>query len=390
MELRETPGQSRFRAEVRAWLQQNLPEGWGTPEYEAPASGREQVEFGRWWQGRLFEGGWAGLHWPCEYGGRDLGVWESVIWAEEYARAQGPNLINLSIGPSLVGPTLIQHGADWQKQRFLQPILEGREIWCQGFSEPGAGSDLASLRTRGELEGDELVVTGQKIWTSFAQYAQWCILVVRTNPDVKKHQGLSFVLVDMQSPGITIRPLIEMTGQAWFNEVFFDRVRVPLRNVVGRVDGGWQIVITTLSHERGSSAQHARLTADLTRLFELARRTRRSDDPCVRQKLARHAIEIQVLKGAAYRNATALESTGKPGPEGSILKLAWSEIDQRVRQTASELLGPWGALAEDDPHAVDDGYWSHELLWSRAGTIYAGTSEIQRNIISERVLGLPR
>ena len=390
MDLRETPGQSRFRAEVRVWLERNLPSGWGTTEYQAPASGSEQVEFGRWWQGRLFEGGWAGLHWPSEYGGRDLGVWESVIWAEEYARAEAPNLINLAVGPSLVGPTLIHDGADWQKQRFLQPILEGREIWCQGFSEPGAGSDLASLRTRGDVEGDEIVVTGQKIWTSFAQYAQWCILVVRTNAEVVKHQGLTFLLVDMQSPGITIRPLIEMTGQAWFNEVFFDRVRVPRRNVVGRIDGGWQIVITTLSHERGSSAQHARLTADLTRLFALARQTGVSDDPLVRQKLARHAIEIQVLKGAAYRNATALERTGKPGPEGSILKLAWSEIDQRVKQTASELLGPWGALAEDEPRAADGGYWAHELLWSRAATIYAGTSEIQRNIISERVLGLPR
>ena len=395
MDLRETDAQQHFRAEVRDWLAANLPEGWGTPDYREPESGEEQVAFGRWWQRKLYDGGWAGLHWPAEYGGRDLGVWESVIWAEEYARVRGPNLINLAVGPTLVGPTLIHHGAEWQKERFLAPILKGEEIWCQGFSEPGAGSDLASLRTRGELQGDEMVVSGQKIWTSFAQHAQWCILVVRTNPDVKKHKGLTFLLVDMQSPGITIRPLVEMTGHAWFNEVFFDQVRVPKENVVGRVDGGWGIVVTTLTHERGSSAQHAGLSSRLRELFELAQRMRHgsglaSEDLVVRQRLARHAIEVQVLKGAAYRNATALERSGKPGPEGSILKLAWSEIDQRVQETAALIMGPYGQIPEGDPHAVDRGSWAYQLLWSRAGTIYAGTSEIQRNIISERVLGLPR
>ncbi len=396
MNLHETPKQTAFRQEVRRWLEENLPEGWGTPAYRAPETVEEQVEFGKRWQRRLYDGGWAGLHWPREHGGRDLGVWESVIWIEEYAGARGPNLIQLSVGPSLVGPTLIAHGAEWQKQRFLEPILRGDEIWCQGFSEPNAGSDLASLRTRGERIGDEIVVTGQKIWTSFAQHAQWCILVVRTDPDApKKHEGLTFVLIDMKSPGITIRPLVEITGHAWFNEVFFDQVRVPVENVVGQIGGGWNIVITTLSHERGSSAAHARLGSDLERLLDLARRTRyrgrpASKDRRVRQKLAQHAIEVQILKGASYRNATALERNGKPGPEGSILKLAWSEIDQRVKQTAAEILGPYGLIPQGAEGAVDDGYWSYELLWSLAGTIYAGTSEIQRNIISERVLGLPR
>ncbi len=396
MDLRETGEQAAFRGEVRGWLAENLPDGWGTPAFREPEDAAEQVAFARWWQRKLYDGGWAGLHWPREYGGRELGVWESLIWGEEYARVAAPNLIQLSVGPSLVGATLIAHGADWQKQRFLEPILRGDEVWCQGFSEPNAGSDLASLRTRGELLGDEIVVTGQKIWTSFAQHSQWCILVVRTDPDApKKHEGLTFLLVDMQSPGITIRPLVEMTGHAWFNEVFFDRVRVPVANVVGQIGGGWNIVITTLSHERGSSAAHGRLGADLERLLELARRTpyhgaSAADDPRLRQRLAQHAIEVQVLKGAAYRNATMLERTGRPGPEGSILKLAWSELDQRVKQTACEILGPYGLIPQGEPQAVDDGYWTHELLWSRAGTIYAGTSEIQRNIISERVLGLPR
>ena len=396
MDLHETPEQQAFRREVRAWLAENLPEGWGTPAFAMPESAEDQVAFARWWQRRLYEGGWAGLHWPREYGGRELGVWEGVIWGEEYARVAAPNLIQLSVGPSLVGPTLISHGAEWQKQRFLEPILTGEEVWCQGFSEPNAGSDLASLRTRGDLQGEEIVVTGQKIWTSFAQHSQWCILIVRTEPDApKKHQGLSFLLVDMNSPGITIRPLVEMTGHAWFNEVFFDKVRVPLRNVVGEVGGGWNIVITTLTHERGSSAAHARLGKDLERLLELARCTpyrggRAADDPRLRQRLAQHAIEVQILKGASYSNATVLERTGRPGPEGSILKLAWSELDQRVKQTASEILGPYGLVPGGERHAVDDGYWAYELLWSLAGTIYAGTSEIQRNIISERVLGLPR
>jgi alkylation response protein AidB-like acyl-CoA dehydrogenase len=395
MDLRETPEQQAFRAEVRGWLEQNLPEGWDTDAYDAPETAEERMRFGKWWQRKLHDGGWAGLYWPREYGGRELGVWDSVIWSEEYSRVRGPNMIQMSIGPTLVGPTLIAHGADWQKKRFLEKILVGEEVWCQGFSEPNAGSDLASLRTRAEVQGDELVVTGQKIWTSFAQYAQWCILVVRTDADVAKHKGLTFLLVDMSSPGISVRPLIEMTGHAWFNEVFFDQVRVPRENVVGEINGGWHIVITTLTHERGSSAQHARLASELELLLRLARDTPyrggfANRDPRIRQRLAQHAIDVQILKGAAYRNATVIDRDGVPGPEGSILKLAWSEIDQRFKQTASDILGPYGLLPEGEPHAFDDGYWAYELLWSRAGTIYAGTSEIQRNIISERVLGLPR
>jgi alkylation response protein AidB-like acyl-CoA dehydrogenase len=394
MDLRDTPGEARFRQEVRSWFERELPQGYGR-EPSLPDDPGERVAFLRGWQRTLHGGGWAGLDWPREYGGRGASVVESLVYAEEAMRARAPNMIHLSVGPSLVGPTLIACGAEWQKQRFLEPILKGDEVWCQGFSEPGAGSDLAALRTRAERDGEDFVVSGQKIWTSFARYSDWCILVVRTDPASSRHAGLSFLLVDMQTPGIRIRPLREMTGEAWFNEVFFDAVRVPRRNLVGELHRGWDVVLTTLAHERGSSAQHARLAADVERLIALAKRTRRggrplSQDPVLRQKLAEFAAGARILRTTAYRNASALERTGQPGPEGSTLKLYWSELDQRVKETALDLLGPVGLVPRGDPLAADDGYWAYELLWSRAATIYAGTSEIQRNIIARRVLGLPR
>jgi alkylation response protein AidB-like acyl-CoA dehydrogenase len=396
VDLRESPEQARFRLEVRSWLAQNLPPGWGRPGGRAPDTAAERMRFTRWWQGRLHEGGWAGLAWPKAHGGRELGVREQMIWSEEYARAWGPDLVSLGVGISLTGPVLIAKGKEWQRAAFLRKILTGEHIWCQGFSEPGAGSDLAALRTRGEVEGDAIFVSGQKIWTSFAQFADWCILVVRTDPQAKrKHDGLSFLLVDMKSPGIEIRPLKEMTGEDWFNEVFFERVRVPVENVVGEIGGGWDVVVNTLSHERTSAAPHARLEAELALLRELAKRTPRgsgmaSDDPVIRQQLARFTIQATALRLNAYRNVATLERTGHPGPQGSTQKLGWSELDQQVKQLAGEILGPAGLLLPGDPSAADGGHWAHEQLWSRAATIYAGTSEVQRNIIAERVLGLPR
>jgi alkylation response protein AidB-like acyl-CoA dehydrogenase len=395
MDLKDTPEQARFRTEVRSWLTENLPEGWGTAAFEEPEDADARVAFLKSWQKTLHAGGWAGLDWPAEYGGRGIGIIENMIFHEEYAAAKAPNMINLSVGPSLVGPTVIACGTETQKKRFLQPILGGDEVWCQGFSEPNAGSDLASLKTRGEVRGDEIIVSGQKIWTSFAKQSDWCILVVRTDADAPKHKGLSFLLVDMQSPGITIRPLRELTGEAWFNEVFFDEVRVPKTHLVGELNKGWQVVMTTLAHERGSSAQHGRLGVEIASLIDLAKRTvragkRAADDPAIRQTIADFATHLMILKMTAYRSASALERNGVPGPEGSTLKLLWSELDQRVKDTAIELLGEQGLVPKGDSLAIDDGYWQHELLWSRAATIYAGTSEIQRNIIAQRVLGLPR
>jgi alkylation response protein AidB-like acyl-CoA dehydrogenase len=395
MDLRDSPNQARFRQAVGSWLRENLPEGWDTPAWPHPETQGARVAFARAWQRKLCDGGWAGVDWPAEYGGRGVGPVEHVIYQEEYARARAPDLITLSVGTSLVGPVLIAHGSPEQRTRHLPAILRGDELWCQGFSEPNAGSDLAGLRTRGDVQGDEIVVTGQKIWTSFAQDADWCILVVRTDPDSVRQRGLTFLLVDMTSPGITVRPLREMTGEAWFNEVFFDAVRVPAKHVVGAIDRGWDVVVTTLYHERGSSSQHARLAAELERLVALARVTPRgaataAEDPLLRQKLARFATEISILRITAYRDASRVEYTGSPGPEGSILKLLWSDLEQRVKETAIEILGAPGLVPAGDARAVDAGHWCHELLWSRAATIYAGTSEIQRNIVAQRVLGLPR
>ncbi len=397
MNLRDTPEQARFRSDVRDWLAANLPPGWGTPAVRAPQDGEARVVFGRAWQRKLHDGGYAGLEWPRAYGGRGASAIESLIFGEEYARLRAPELLQLAVGTHLVGPTLIACGTEAQRELHLAPILRGDAIWCQGFSEPSAGSDLASLRTRGDVQGDSVVVTGQKIWTSFAQHADWCILVVRTDPNARRHRGLSFLLVDMKSPGITIRPLREITGEAWFNEVFFDAVRVPIANVVGTLHRGWDVVVTTLAHERGSSASYARLAATLAKLTDLSRRTRSASgngsvaaDPRIRERLAQYWIEIAVLRMSAYRSASALEADAVPGAEGSTLKLAWSELEQRVLDTAIEISGLAGLLAEDEAEAIDAGFWGRELLWSRAATIYAGTSEVQRNILAQRVLGLPR
>ena len=375
---------------MRAWLRANLPEGFGQPGYARPEDPAERVRFARWWQRRLFEGGWAGLHWPRAYGGRGATAIEQLLFAEEYARAGAPSLIDIGVGPGLVGPTLIAHGTEAQRRRFLRPILTGEEVWCQGFSEPGAGSDLAACRTRAELRGDVFRVTGQKIWTSYARFADWCILLVRTDPQAPKHRGLTFLLLDMRSPGITIRPLVEMTGEAWFNEVFFDDVPVPRENMVGRLNEGWTIAITTLAHERGGAAPHARLAGELGEVVELARRLGAATDPRARQALAELAIETEILRLLTYKQVSAVMRTGRPGPEGSCLKLVWSELDMRLKELAIGLEGPYAALARGGSRAIDGGRWQHEYLWSRAASIYAGTSEIQRNIIAQRVLGLPR
>ncbi len=395
MEFRLTAAEEQFRQQVRSWLEANLPPGWGTPAYREPETAAEKVALSKTWQRALYDGGWAGITWPREHGGRGATLVEHLIFNEECARVRAPDSINLAVALGLVGPTLIACGTTQQKARFLPKILRGEEMWCQGFSEPNAGSDLASLKTRGEVRGDEIVVTGQKIWTSFAHHADWCILVIRTDPSAAKHKGLTFVLVDMRSPGITVRPLVEMTGEAWFNEVFFDEVRVPRANVVGEINQGWQVVLTTLAHERGGSAPHVRLHTEQRDLAHLARATQRNgasaaDDPVIRQQIAQHAIDIQIARVTAYRNITALTRTGVPGPEGSILKLFWSELEQRMMETAFAILGARGVLPKGELRATADGFWSRELLWTRSATIYAGTSEVQRNIIAQRVLKLPR
>lgn len=394
MDFERSPEEEAFRAEVRAWLRANLPPGWGTDPSVRPGTVEERIAFARRWQRKLHEGGWAGISWPREYGGRDLDALQQLAFSEEYVAAGAPDMIDIGVGVGLTGPTLVHHGTPWQKERFLEPILRGDEVWCQGFSEPGSGSDLASLRTRGEVDGDDVVVNGQKVWTSYARFADWCILIVRTNASVPKHKGLTFLLLDMKTPGITIRPLVEMTGVAWFNEVFFENVRVPRRCVVGEIDRGWDITMTTLSHERVGTVPYQRLRQQLEGAIALAKRAgdpgAGTSDAATRQELARLAIEIEALRLSAYRSVSEIMRAGRPGPEGSMLKLVWSEIEQRVMEAAARIEGPWSLLAEEDPRALDAGRWAYGLLWSRAATIYAGTSEVQRNIISQRVLGLPR
>jgi alkylation response protein AidB-like acyl-CoA dehydrogenase len=387
MDFRFSAEEEEFRRELRGWLAATLPLGERPPRDAA-----EKIALSRTWQARLHAGGWAGISWPREYGGRGANTIQQLVFNEECARAGAPDSLNLSVALNLVGPTLIACGSEEQRARFLPRILRGEDIWCQGFSEPNAGSDLAALRTRGEVRGDEIVVTGQKIWTSFAQHADWCILVVRTDSRAGKHRGLTFLLADMKSPGITIRPLVEITGEAWFNEVFFDEVAIPRAHVVGEIDRGWDVVITTLMHERGGTAPHARLQKELDALLKRLRQSGPAmlADAGARQALARLAVEVRIARLTAYRSATAIDRHGRPGPEGSILKLFWSELEQRLMDAACALLGPHAVLMEGDPRAIDAGMWGRELLWTRAASIYAGTSEVQRNIIAQRVLGLPK
>ena len=394
MDFAFSRAEEALRARVREWLHANLPEGWGTPGYAKPRTPADKVAFAKQWQRKLYDGGWAGVSWPKEYGGQALSPLEQLLFHEECFAAGAPDMIDIAIGLNLTGPTVIHHGTEAQKKRFLEPILRGDEVWCQGFSEPGAGSDLAALRTRGEIKGDHLVVNGQKVWTSYARYADWCILIVRTDPDAAKHRGLTFALLDMKTPGITVRPLVEMTGLAWFNEVFFENVVIPLDMVVGEMNRGWDIAITTLSHERGTVVPYQRHKQHLDSLAARARRLAKdvplSADPLVRQRLAQIAIDVEVLRLSVYRNISQIMRSGKPGPEGSMLKLLLSELEQRIMETASWISGAYAQLDEHAPQAYDQGRWQYGYLWSRAATIYAGTSEVQRNIIAQRVLGLPR
>jgi alkylation response protein AidB-like acyl-CoA dehydrogenase len=290
------------------------------------------------------------------------------------------------------GPVLIAHGTEAQKRAHLQKILAADEIWCQGFSEPNAGSDLAALRTRAVLDGDDFVVTGQKVWTSFARYADWCMALVRTNVDAPKHRGITFLLIDMHSPGVTVRPLRQISGDEDFNELFFDEVRVPRANVVGEIDAGWDIAITCLMHERQTLTFSRQLQSSvaLEDMLKTARARGAARDPLVRQALAAAVIDSHAMRYTAYRNLSRALRGDVPGPEGSIEKLFWSEMYQRQTETALALLGPHALLQSGSPYAVDDGRWPHLFLYARGRTIAAGTSEVQRNIIAERVLRLPK
>jgi alkylation response protein AidB-like acyl-CoA dehydrogenase len=384
MDLRDTPEEAAFREEVRAWVAGNLPDELrghrgGAARYDGPGV--------REWSRAIHDAGYAGLTWPAEYGGGGRSYTHQAIFLEESSRAEAPPHLGV-IGLGMAGPTIISHGTEAQKARYLKHILSGEEIWCQGFSEPDAGSDLAGVRTSARLDGDHFVVDGQKVWSSYAHIADWCILVTRSDPASQRHDGLTYMIVDMHAPGVEVRPLRQITGEAEFNEIFLAGVEVPVENVLGEIGGGWQVAMTTLLHERGTLgfALVATLEVAVSKLLELARD--RGASPLQRDAIAREWIELQAVRLTAYRSLSALVKTGVPGPEGSILKLQWSLANQRVTKLALELLGPDAQLLGDSaPYA---GYWQHQQLRSRGNTIEAGTSEILRNIVAERVLGLPR
>jgi len=382
-----------FRAEVRTWLEANQQ---FAPVARGPLDdgGAEEWAARVRWHKKLNEGGWVAVHWPKEYGGRGATVMQRLIFREELTRL-GLGEPGLGMGIGLLGPTLMHWGTDEQKRRHLPAILKGEEFWCQGYSEPGSGSDLASIKTRAEEEGDYFVVNGQKVWTSVAQFADWIFLLVRTDPDAQKHKGISYLLVDMHSPGITVRPLVQMTGGRGFNEVFFEDVRVPRKNLVSEKNNGWQVAITTLMFERSGSGGGEGLMAQVNQLAELAKQLLRNgkkawDDSGVRQKIVKFAAEAYALKYTGYRQLTRQLKGIPPGPEGSMMKLCGTELSLAIAQYAMELLGPYSQFEYNAPYALDRGKWSLRMLAARGPTIYAGTNQIQHNIIGERVLGLPK
>jgi alkylation response protein AidB-like acyl-CoA dehydrogenase len=390
VDLTFSPAEEGFRDELRTWLRANVP-----AERVEHAALADEVTYLRAWQKRLAEGSWVGIHWPREYGGRGATVIEHYLLQEELAAARAPEIVN-RIGVNLVGPTLIAHGTDEQKRRFLPQIMPADEIWCQLFSEPGAGSDLTGLRTRAERRGDGWVVNGQKVWTSYAQFARWGILLARTDPNASKAKGISFFVCDMQAPGVTIRPLTQMTGSDEFNEVFLEDVFIPHEHLVGAENQGWSIANTTLTHERGTSPRqlviHRMLLQDLLRLARdgAGGQAPSHADPGIRQQLARHFVEVEIQKLNNWRTLTRIQRRQPLGPESSFVKLFWSEMSQRMHDTLMEILGPLGLCWQPGPHAIEHGRFVRSYLYYRSATLFAGTSEIQRNILAERVLGLPR
>jgi alkylation response protein AidB-like acyl-CoA dehydrogenase len=397
MDFSFTPAQEALRAEIRRWLDAHLPAAERDTSRRVFASTADEIAYLTAWQRRLFDGGWVGLQWPRAYGGRGLTLMEQAICQEELARARAPQLVN-RVGINLVGPTLITHGTEAQKQRYLPKILTAEEIWCQLFSEPNAGSDLAALTTRAEPAGDAFVVSGQKVWTSYAQFSRWGILLARTDAAAPKHRGLSYLIVDMTSPGIIVRPLKQITGSEEFNEVFLDGVHVPRDHLVGELDRGWEIAQTTLAHERGTAFPFKEQVLHKIAVDELAELARRwpaggapaGRDPGWRQRIAASYIEVEIMRLHNYKMMTRLEHGELPGAESSIVKLFWADLSQRLHDTALDLLGAHGVAERGEGGVAPTARWQWGFLWARAGSIAGGTSEIQRNIIAQRLLGLPR
>jgi alkylation response protein AidB-like acyl-CoA dehydrogenase len=386
VDLSFSADEAAFAAEVRTWLTDNLdlPEPFATID--------EEVAWGRQWQGRLAADHWVGLHWPRAYGGREATPVEVAVFNMEYARAGAPQPVN-RVGINLAGPTLLAHGTDEQKARWIPAILDASEIWCQLFSEPDAGSDLAALATRADPVDGGWVLSGQKVWTSYATFARWGICLARTDSDAPKHRGISYLVVDMEAPGIEIRPLVQLTGEAEFNEVFLDEVFVPDDCLVGGLNAGWAVANTTLAHERGTNFPFKEQVVHEVRLDELYRLADAEDaldDEAIGDELAQAFVELRVLRLHNWRTLSRLGRGEEPGAESSWVKLAWTDMTQHLSDAALDVLGRAAPLGRGAIGNPADGAWQRQWLWSKAASIAGGTSEIQRTIIAERLLGLPR
>jgi len=377
VDLSLTDSEAVFRDEVRSWLEENHP--GPAPEGDDAA----EFEFRRNWQQKMHQAGWAGISWPEEYGGKGATLIEQAIFNEEMARLRVPMPANV-LGLVMGGPVVIAHGTEGQKERYLEPILSAEEIWCQGFSEPESGSDLASLKTRAANSNGGWKVTGQKVWTTYAHEAKWCMLLARTDQDAPKHQGITYFLLDMDQGEVEVRPLRQITGEAEFNEIFMEDAYVPDENVVGEVGGGWEVAITTLMFERAGlgAAAVMGLRRSLEELVELLRERGLDQDPVIRQRVAELKLGIEAMRLGALRALTQTMKTGVPGPEGSLSKWEWANLNQALTELATDALGPEGLTVGSE--------WSYRFLRSRANSIEGGTTEVLKNIVAERVLGLPR
>ena len=390
MDFSLSPEEAKFRDELRAWLDANTPREWAERRHTV-TNPAERAEALIAWQRKLHAAGYVGLHWPAEYGGRGAGVMQQAIFYEEMARAGAPELAN-QVGLDMAGPAIMAHGTEAQKRRHLPRILSAEHIFCQGFSEPGAGSDLPALETRAVRHDGRWIINGRKLWTSYAHYANWCTVLARTDPAQRRHSGLTLFLVETASPGFTVRPLRQMSGDVEFNELFLEDVEVPDEHVLGHVNAGWDVAITTLMFERGprTITRQLMLHEGLTEALALARSGGPAGDPVLRQRLAQLYIDTQALRYSNLRQLTRLARGERAGPEGSAAKLFFSETWQKLAELGLELQGAYAMLAADSDLAPDHGRWQYRALRSRANTIQGGTSEIMRNILGERVLGLPK
>jgi alkylation response protein AidB-like acyl-CoA dehydrogenase len=394
MDFKYSEEDEAFRAEFRSWLEANMPRDWRDDGELADPDTKSEFERRRAWHRKLYDAGWMCIHWPKEFGGRGATLMQQFIYNQELDRAKAPPVVNFQ-GIARVGPTLMQWGTPEQKARYIPKIPSAEEIWCQGLSEPNHGSDLAAVETRAEDNGDHFVVNGSKVWTSNAHHADFSTLLCRSDPSAPKHRGLSYLLVDLKSPGVSIHPLIQITGEHGFNQVFFEDVVVPKTNLLGQKNQGWMVTITNMMFERTIHGGRTDMMVEVRQLGDLARQVHRNGHPAiedgyVRGRIAGFACEAEGLKYTSMRQLTRQLRGLPPGPEGSVMKLGTTELNLRIQKFAMELLGPYSQFEYRAPGAIDRGKWSHRMLAARRGTIAAGTNEIQHNIIGERVLGLPK